>query len=411
MSDSRSAEQARPQAPAQPPAPTPAARGRRPRPALVLGSLALLAVVGLALHALLTAGREETDDAQVEADVVPVAPRVAGQVLSVSVVENQAVKRGDPILALDPADFEARLAQAEAELATAKAQAAVAEAQEAVVGASAAGGLATAEAAVSSSTTAVANADSQARAAQAAVERARADLRRAELDLARARRLGAESAVAQETVDHAEVTAEGARAALAQAEAGLAGSQDARQAAVSRVAEARGRLQQSSPVGAQLAAAHAAAELARARVKGAEAALRLADLQRSYTRVAAPDDGVVSRLGVHEGQSVQGGQPVVELVPARTYLTANFKETQIGKMHPGQRAEIRIDAFPGRTFEGTVESRSGGTGARFALVPPDNASGNFVKVVQRVPVRVAWKPPADVPLVAGLSAVVTVFVR
>jgi len=212
-------------------------------------------------------------------------------------------------------------------------------------------------------------------------------------------------------VDHAEVAADAARAALAQAEAGLVGAQDARLAAISRVAEARGRLLQSSPVGAQLAAAHAAAELARARVKAVEAALRLADLQCSYTRVTAPDDGVVSRLGVHEGQSVLGGQPVVELVPARTYVVANFKETQIDKMRPGQRAAIRVDAFPGRTFEGTVESRSGGTGARFALVPPDNASGNFVKVVQRVPVRIAWKSPPDVPLAAGLSVVVTVFVR
>jgi len=407
MSDGSIAEQARPPAPVAAPPP----RGRRRRPVLVLGSLALVAVAGLAIHALLTAGREETDDAQVEADVVPVAPRVPGQVLAVNVVENQAVKRGDPVLQLDPADYEARLALAEADLATAKAQAAAAEAQEAVAGASATGGLATAEAAVSSSTTAVSNAEAQVRASEAAVERARADARKAELDLARARRLEAESAVAQETVDHAEVAAEAARAALAQAEAGLAGAQDARQAAVSRVAEARGRLQQSSPVGAQLAAAHAAAELARARVKGAEASLRLAELQRSYTRVTAPEDGVVSRLGVHEGQSVQGGQPVVELVPSGTYLVANFKETQIGEMRPGQRAEIRIDAFPGRTFPGTVESRSGGTGARFALVPPDNASGNFVKVVQRVPVRIAWKPPPDLPLTAGLSAVVTVFVR
>jgi len=409
MSDGSSAEQARPPTPAPVAAPPP--RGRRRRPVLVLGTLALLAVAGLAIHALLTAGREETDDAQVEADVVPVAPRVPGQVLVVNVVENQPVKRGDPVLQLDPADYEARLAQAEADLATAKAQAAVAEAQEAVAAASATGGLATAEAAVSSSTTAVSNAEAQVRASEAAVERARADARKAELDLARARRLGAESAVAQETVDHAEVAAEAARAALAQAEAGLAGAQDARQAAVSRVAEARGRLRQSSPVGAELAAAHAAAELARARVKGAEASLRLSGLQLSYTRVTAPEDGVVSRLGVHEGQSVQGGQPVIELVPLRTYLVANFKETQIGEMRPGQRAEIRLDAFPGRTFQGTVESRSGGTGARFALVPPDNASGNFVKVVQRVPVRIAWNPPPDLPLTAGLSAVVTVFVR
>ncbi len=164
-------------------------------------------------------------------------------------------------------------------------------------------------------------------------------------------------------------------------------------------------------MGAQLAAAHAAAELARARVKVAEAQLRTARLQLDYTRVVAPEDGVVSRLGVHPGQNVQPGAPVAELVPSRTYVVANFKETQIGRMRPGQPAEIRLDAYPGRVFEGTVESRSGGTGARFALVPPDNASGNFVKVVQRVPVRITWTKPPDVPLAAGLSAVVTVRVR
>jgi membrane fusion protein (multidrug efflux system) len=146
-------------------------------------------------------------------------------------------------------------------------------------------------------------------------------------------------------------------------------------------------------------------------VKSAEATLTLARLQLSYTRVPAPEDGVVSRLGAHEGQIVQAGQPVMELVPARTYVVANFKETQIGRMRPGQPARVRIDAFPGKVFEGKVESRSGGTGARFALVPPDNASGNFVKVVQRVPVRIAWTAPPDVPLAAGLSAVVTVDAR
>jgi membrane fusion protein (multidrug efflux system) len=407
MSDTRSAE------PVQAPTPVaaPAPRGRPPRPVLILAVLALLALAGMAMHALLTAGREETDDAQVEADVVPVGPRVSGQVLAVAVHENQAVRRGDPILQLDPADYEARVALAEAELATAQAQAAVAEAQERVAAASATGGLATAEAAVSGSTEAVANAEAQARAAQAAVERARADARKAELDKERARRLAEESAVSREVVDHAEAAAEAAQAALAQADAGLSGAEEGRRVAVSRVAEARGRLQQSSPVGAQLAAAHAAAELARARVKGAEASLRLAGLQLSYTHVVAPDDGVVSKLGAHEGQSVQAGQPVIELVPARTYVVANFKETQVGAMRPGQRVEIRLDAYPGHTFEGTLESRSGGTGARFALIPPDNASGNFVKVVQRVPVRIDWKSPPDVVLAAGLSADVTVIVR
>jgi membrane fusion protein (multidrug efflux system) len=137
-----------------------------------------------------------------------------------------------------------------------------------------------------------------------------------------------------------------------------------------------------------------------------------AKLQLSYTRIEAPADGVLSRLAIHEGQLVQAGQQVVGLVPSTTYLIANYKETQVGRMRAGQRAEITIDALPGRTFEGKIESTSPGTGARFSMLPADNASGNFVKVVQRVPVKIAWVDvPADVKLAAGLSADVTVLTQ
>jgi membrane fusion protein (multidrug efflux system) len=388
-----------------------AGRRRRPRPAIVLGALAALIAASIVIYKIAVAGQEETDDAQVEADVVPIGPRVAGQILRVAAAENQAVRKGDLIVQVDPADYEARLAQAQAELSTAQAQAESAEAQERIVDASATGGLASARAAYSGSSVAVANADAQVEAARAGLLRSQADARKADLDLGRAKQLIAADAVPQQMVDNAQAAADGAHAAEKQAQAQLVAAQEASRAATARVAEAKGKLQQSSPVAARLAAAHAAAELARARVPSAQAAVRLARLQLSYTDVVAPEDGVVSKLGAHEGQIVQAGQPVVELVPSRTYVVANFKETQIGEMRPGQRAKIRIDAYPGRAFEGRVESRSGGTGARFALIPADNASGNFVKVVQRVPVRIAWTKPPDVPLAAGLSADVTVYTR
>jgi len=140
--------------------------------------------------------------------------------------------------------------------------------------------------------------------------------------------------------------------------------------------------------------------------------LALARLQLSYTKLYAQEDGQVTRLTAREGQMVQPGQPVASLVPDRTYVVANFKETQIGDMKPGQEVEIDVDAFPGKTLKGKVESLAGGTGARFSLLPPDNASGNFVKVVQRVPVRIAWVDvPADVALRPGLSADVAVRVK
>jgi membrane fusion protein, multidrug efflux system len=384
---------------------------RGPRPVLILGILAAVMVAAFLVYGQLTAGQEDTDDAQVEADVVPLGARVPGQILRVTVAENQTVRKGDLVLEIDPADYEARVAQAQAELGTAVAQAASAEAQERIVIASARGALASAKASLSASSDVVANAEAQVEAARAAVVRAEADARKADLDLARARQLLAANAVPQQALDNAETAADSAHAAQRQAEAQLAASQEGRRMSVSRVAEAEGRVEQSSPVAAQIDAAHAAAVLARAKVKSAEAALRLSELQLSYTRVVAPEDGVVSKLGAHEGQIVQAGQPAVELVPAHTYLLANFKETQVGRMRPGQRAKVTLDAYPGRTFEGRVESRSGGTGARFALIPPDNASGNFVKVVQRVPIRIAWDNLPDVPLTAGLSADVKVYTR
>ena len=382
-----------------------------PHPVLMMVIVAALLAAAVLLYRHLTAGQENTDDAQVEADVVPLGARVPGQILHVAVEENQAVRKGDLVVEIDPSDYEARVAEAQAELGTAAAQAASAEAQERIVVASARGSFASAQAALSASSDVVANAEAQVEAARAAVVRAEADRRKSDLDLARARQLVAAGAVPQQTLDNAEAADDAAQAALREAEARLAAAQEGRRMAVSRVAEARGHLEQSSPVEAQIAAAHAAAALARARVKSAEAALHLAELQLSYTRVLAPEDGVVSKLVAHEGQIVQVGQPAAELVPARSYLVANFKETQVGRMRPGQRAVVRLDAYPGRTFEGRVESRSGGTGARFALIPPDNASGNFVKVVQRVPIRIAWAKPPDVPLTAGLSADVTVYTR
>jgi membrane fusion protein, multidrug efflux system len=411
---------------AQPAQPTPAAAPaivvptgqpdapprRRRRPFLILGLIALaaLAVIGLYLRA--TAGREATDDAQVAADVVPIATRVAGAVARLHIHENQLVKRGDLLIEIDPADYDAKVQQSDAELSIAKAQAAVADAQVQIVDATSKGGLATARAALTGSAAGVSSADAQVAASHADLARADAELRKADIDLSRARTLRQANAVTQERLDGAQVAFDSARAAKSQAEAQVALAEDARRGAQSRVGEARGRVSQSAPVAPQIAAARANADLANARVRSAEAALALAKLQLGYTRIAAPADGYASKLTVHEGQLMSVGQPLIELVPAATYLVANFKETQVGRMRIDQPAEIEIDALPGRKLEGKVESLSGGTGASFSLLPADNATGNFVKVVQRVPVRIAWvNPPADIVLRAGLSADVTVDVR
>jgi len=332
-----------------PPAPLPPPTGRR-RLVGIAAAIIAAAAATYGVHAYLTRFDESTDDAQVESDVVPLAPRVAGQVARVMVQENQAVRQGDLLVVIDHADLAARARQAEAELQTARAQVSAAAAQ---VG-----------------------------AAEAGLRRAGVDAGKAARDFERAEQLRAGEVIPPEKLDEARTAADSSLAGAAAAKA-------------------------------QYAAARAQAKLASARVQSAQAALDLAELQLSYAKIWAPADGVVSKLSVHEGQLVAAGQPMAELVPARTYVVANFKETQVGAMRPGQRAEVEIDAFSGRRLEGVVESLSGGTGARFSLIPPDNASGNFVKVVERVPVRIAWArpPPPEIALRAGLSAYVTVHAR
>ncbi len=386
----------------------PPAQLRGKKPFLILAAVVAAGALGVGAYLLVTANQVSTDDAQVDADVVPISARVAGQIRERVVEDNQLVKKGDVIARIDDADYAARATQAEGEVETAQAQAAAADAQLQVVEASAKGGLTSARAIYSGSSLGVATAQAQLAAAQAGLERAKADVRRAQLDLDRTKDLVASNAMPQERLDNAQIAWDAAQAELAQANAQVAAAQELRRVAASRVDEAKGRLDQSSPIAAQIAAAHANADFAHARVKVAEAALGIARLQLSYTRVVAPADGRVSRFSAQPGQMIQIGQPLAELVPPHTYVIANFKETQIGRMRPGQPAQVRIDAVSGREFAATVQSLSGGTGARFSLIPPDNASGNFVKVVQRVPVRLLWVEPPDIPLQAGLSCYVTV---
>ena len=389
----------------------PRPRNKR-RPFVVLAAVVGTVLAAVGVYTLATAGQEDTDDAQITSDVVPVATRVAGQVVAGRIEENQIVKKGDLLAEIDEADYAARVRQAEAELSSADAQAKSADAQVQVVRASSRGGFASAQAAVSGSSVGVSSASAQVAAANAAVARAEADFHKTQIDLDRAKQLRAAHAIPQDRLDAAQISYDGSQAALAQAHAQLAFAQDARRGAETRVSEARGRLSQTAPVEPQIAASEANAALAHARVQSAQATLDLARLQLSYTKILAPVDGWASKLVAHAGQFISVGQPVVSIVPTATYVVANFKETQVGHMKAGQRAVITVDAYPGRKLEGRVESFSGGTGATFSLIPADNATGNFVKLVQRIPVRIAWvNPPQDIDLRAGYSVDVTVHLR
>jgi membrane fusion protein, multidrug efflux system len=382
-------------------------RGRRAY--LILGAIAVIVALLWGVHRWWTHGKQSTDDAQIEADVVPIAARLSGTISSTRVHDNQAVKRGDVLFEIDPANLDVEVARTEADLEAARAQLAVAQAQVAIVQSSSKGGLSSAQAALTGASASVRGAADTIRAAEAAVARARADLANAQSELDRVQGLFENQAVTRQELDRSTHARDVAKAALNAASAQLDGARDQRNMAQARVGEAEGKLAQSSPVDQQVAAAQAAAQLAAARVKAAEAAVARAKLDRAHATISAPIDGVVSKLGAHVGQSVNVGQPLLMLVPNETYVVANFKESQIAHMHPGDKVDIEIDAFDG-DFSGEVEALSPATGARFSLIQPDNATGNFVKVVQRVPVKIKWSAPPPVPVRPGLSAEVTVHV-
>jgi membrane fusion protein (multidrug efflux system) len=377
----------------------------------ILAVVVILVLAAWGAFALATSGKETTDDAQVSADIVPLASRIAGQVVAVHVTENQALQRGALIAEIDPRDAEVKVAQAEGDVETARAQAAEAQARLSITHATASGGFTAAQAAVESSRESVGAQASAVNEARAGVQRADANAQKAAADWERARDLGAKGDISRAQVDAARAANEAAQADLASARARLQSATNAQQLAEANVRQAQGRLAQSAPVEAQVGASEAAANLARARIRTTEAALAAAKLALSYTKITAPADGIASKLAVHPGSLVTAGQPIVQLVPRATYVVANFKETQVHSMRPGQKVHIKIDALGSQEFEGKVESLSGGTGASFSLLPPDNASGNFVKVVQRVPVRISWNGPTSDRIPAGSSAEVTVYTK
>jgi membrane fusion protein (multidrug efflux system) len=388
-----------------------AARRRRAKNAyLILAAVAVVVAGAWLGHRWWSQGKQDTDNAQVDADVVPVAPRVGGVIKVARVHDNQVVKAGDVLFEIDPADLDVEVARCEAELEAAKAQQRAADAQVGVSQSSSTGGLSSARAALTGAGAAVRGADEATRAAEAAVARARADLGTAESDLKRQQDLFDKQAGTRHDVEHAQQTRDVAKAALDSANAQLGMARDQRGLAAARVAEAEGHVTQSAPVDQVIAVAQATAKLTAARVTAAEVALNKAKLQRSYAQVTAPTAGMISKLGAHAGQQVMQGQPLLMLVPLETYVVANFKESQIGQMRAGDRADIELDAYPGQTFHGIVDSVSPATGARFSMIPPDNATGNFVKVVQRVPVKISWTTPQSGDLRPGLSAEVTVHV-
>ncbi|HZF06644.1 MAG TPA: HlyD family secretion protein [Patescibacteria group bacterium] len=407
------------------------------------GVAALAAIVWGAVVWYQGSTRVTTDDAYVEGVISPVSAKVSGHVVDMRVRDNQAVKRDDLLLRVDPRDFEARVAQARATVAVAEANLRAARSEvplaRDITRAQTDEARANLEGSHVSVKSGEANvAESRARlearrsavgAAVAEVAAAESTVRKTGLEFERMQRLMKNDYVsrrehddAQAATDNAVAMHEVARRRLAQteqevqqAQAELASRQHAVDVAKQKVAEARGTVARAEGQQGQVTVKQAEVARAEATLKQTQAELAMAELQLAYTDVRAPVDGVVSKRTVELGQVVQPGQPLLAIVPLHeVWVLANFKETQLGRVHPGMRADVEIDGFPGKVFHGKVDSISAGTGARFSLLPPENATGNWVKVVQRVPVKILLEQKEvgnPQPLRAGMSAVVTIRLR
>jgi membrane fusion protein, multidrug efflux system len=384
-----------------------------------------------------------TDDAYVEGMISPVSAKVSGHVVELLVRDNQAVRVNDVLLRVDPRDYAAKRDQARAAVAVAEANVRAARAELPLTRETTRSQVDEVRAAlegtrvgVRSTESAVDETRARLESKRAATAASRADVaaaetaqRKAKRDLERMQALMKNDYVSRREYDDAVAALETADAVLEaarrrlsatekevlQTEAEVASRVLATEQAQQRVAEVRGTLARAESQ--QQTVSVKTAELARAEaaLRVAQADLAVVELNLEHTVVRAPVDGVVSKRSVEVGQIVQPGQPLLALVPLHdVWVIANFKETQLTRIRPGQRAEVRIDSFPGTTFVGTVNSISAGTGSRFSLLPPENATGNWVKVVQRVPVKILLDDKTvgnPQPLRAGMSAVVTVRVK
>jgi membrane fusion protein (multidrug efflux system) len=399
----------------------------RERVRRILTVAGLVIVIGGMLWWWYSRGYETTDNAQIDGHIAPVASRVSGPVLEVKVVDNQAVGAGALLVQIDSRDYEVALSRARADLADAEAALEAARTGIPIIATTTSSQVTTATAAVERSGAGVAIAGkdidaarSRLAAAQARLREAQANETRSARDLDRMKQLIAKDEVSQQqydaavaAADAARASVEGARALVAEGEQAVSAAESRRSQSVEATRQAQADLRTAGTAPAQVAVIRARAASAEARLAQAKAVLAQAELHVAYTSIRAPVAGVVSRKSVEIGQVVSPGQPLMAIVPLdRIWVTANFKETQLTDMKPGQKARIHVDTY-GRDYDGHIDSIAAATGARFSLLPPENATGNYVKVVQRVPVKIVLDGPGDPerPLRPGMSVTATVFTR
>ncbi len=367
-------------------------RSRRKGIVLIVIVVIVLIAAGLWWRSTFT---EDTDDAQINGHLIQVSSRIAGQVTKVDVQENHWVNAGDEICELDPRDFQVAVENAQAALASAEANAAAAQVSIPITTANTGSNLTSAGADVSGARAQVEQAEQQLDAANARVAQARANATKAQSDLARYRPLVEKDVISKQQFDAAVAAADAADAGLEDARASEKAAADGVRVAHQHEMQSQAMLKYAQTGPQQVAAQNAKARQAQAQVKQAQAQLDQAKLNLSYARIVAPVAGIITRKSVEVDQNVSVGQNLLTLVSLQDlWVTANFKETQLTNMKAGQPVKIHVDAT-GKDYDGKVTQIGGATGSVLSLFPPENATGNYVKVVQRVPVRIDFSDLKD----------------
>ena len=367
---------------------------KKSRRGLILIILLILVIAGGAFYWHSTY-YEDTDDAQINGHLIQISSRINGTVVKINVDENQYVSKGTVIAELDPADYQVAVENAEASLASAKAAAVAAKVNVPITSVNTGSNLQSAGADVTGARASVSQAQSQLKAAQAKVAEAQANNIKANQDLERYKPLVAKDVISKQQYDAAVASADATKASLSDAEAGVQAAQDAIRVANQREVQSQSSYKYAETGPQQVAAQSARAQQAEAQVEGAQAQLDQAKLNLSYTKIIAPSNGIVTRKTLELNQNISPGQNLLTLVSLDDlWVTANFKETQLKHVSAGQPVEIEVDAT-GKTYHGKVTQVGGATGSVLSLFPPENATGNYVKVVQRVPVRVDFTDLAN----------------
>jgi membrane fusion protein (multidrug efflux system) len=383
---------------------------------IIIAVLIFLAV-GACLFYWHSTFTEDTDDAQIDGNLYQVSSRVTGQVIKVYVDDNQKVQAGQLLAEIDPKDYQVALEQAQANLASAEAAAIQANVSVPITSTSVTTNLSTTSSDVQAAMASVAQAQKLEQAAEARVDQAKANALKAKLDVDRYTPLVEKDVISKQQFDAAVAQASGTSAAVIEAQSQVIGQREAVREAQQKLAQARFSSAESQKNGPQqVKVQQAKANAALAEVQQAQAKVDQARLNLSYTHITAPTTGIVNKKNVQVGANLSIGQDLLTIIPLTDlWVTANFKETQIQHMHPGQEVTIEVDALGGRKFHGKVTQIGGATGSRLSLFPPENATGNYVKVVQRIPVRIDFenlqKENGDYALRPGFSVTPSVSVK